>query len=59
MSAGWSSILLAAVSAYYFGWVQGKKEVTTQAGEIVIGGQKFLVPRNIYDQIQSLINTAK
>ncbi|MFH1399001.1 MAG: hypothetical protein ABIG95_02730 [Candidatus Woesearchaeota archaeon] len=46
-------VLLAALSAWYFGWVTGRKE--SEQGipyrEIIIEGQSFRIPAIVYDAI--------
>lgn len=43
---GWGSVILAALSAWYFGWLAGRKETLTGLipGEITIENQKILIP---------------
>jgi hypothetical protein len=51
------AVLLAAVTAYYFGWLSGTKNAIAgvKPGEIVIDGQKYLIPSEVYNQIKGLI----
>lgn len=53
---GWGSVILAALSAWYFGYLHSKKE--TEAGlkprEITIEGQKILIPDIVYTALSKI-----
>lgn len=46
-------VLLAAVSAWYFGWVTGRKEAEQGVPyrEVIVEGQSFRIPAVVYDAI--------
>jgi hypothetical protein len=54
----WSAIILAAVSAYYFGWVKGQDDGIKgiKPGEIVIDGKKIVLPQSVYQIIKGTVN---
>lgn len=53
----WIQILFAAVSAYYFGYLYGRKETLSgmQPGQVIIDGQAYVVPQNVYNTISGLV----
>lgn len=51
----WFQVLLAAASAFYFGWVYGQTHTGVQ--EIIIEGQKIQVPKEIYDQVKGMLES--
>lgn len=55
----WGSIILAAISAYYFGWTKGQDDAVKgiKPGEIVIDGQKIMLPQSVYQIIKGTIGT--
>lgn len=54
---GWGSVILAALSAFYLGWLKGREETIAglKPGEINIEGKKILIPSGIYTQISKFI----
>jgi len=54
---GWGSVIIAALSAFYLGYLHGRKE--TIAGlkprEIIIEGHKIIIPSAVYEQLSKFI----
>jgi hypothetical protein len=57
----WFHILIAAVSAFYFGYLYGRREAESgvKAGEIVIEGKRIQVPASVYETIKRLAGEFK
>jgi len=61
MNRDWFNILLAAVSAFYFGYLHGRREAESgvKPGEIIIEGKRIKVPASVYDTIKRLTGEFK
>ncbi len=50
------NLLLGITSAFYFGWLKGRADVIAKSEpvEVIISGQKFLIPRTVSDVIKNI-----
>lgn len=57
----WFNVLLAAVSAFYFGYLHGRKEAEKglKPYEIVIEGKRITVPASVYENIKKIVGEFK